>query len=333
MALRSVVLQGFRRVLNLKRKLPVIAGHKLLYSCNLRCRMCPFWRRKDEKLMDLEEERKMMKKLADLGIIFMGFEGGEPLLRRDLPEILKESHDRFHTTLVTNGVLLKNRVEEIKNYLDYIFVSLDGIGEVHDKIRGSPGAFSKTVESIKVASKYLDLGISVTLMRENLDQAEALVELAEELGVAINFQIEYDYSTAEKLSPSREKLRAIIERLLEMKVNGAPIINSREYFEALLNSWYYGKSWECKPWLTINIDPTGKIVLPCYVLNEYKGTLNVLEVNIREVWSSFNWEKYLKCNKCALSCYLEPSLFSWTKLSSVRNWILNTIPSIISSII
>jgi Predicted Fe-S oxidoreductases len=114
MALRSVVLQGFRRVLNLKRKLPVIAGHKLLYSCNLRCRMCPFWRRKDEKLMDLEEERKMMKKLADLGIIFMGFEGGEPLLRRDLPEILKESHDRFHTTLVTNGVLLKNRVEEIK---------------------------------------------------------------------------------------------------------------------------------------------------------------------------------------------------------------------------
>ena len=38
------------------KKLPLIAGHKLLYSCNLRCRMCPFWRRKDEKLLSVEED-------------------------------------------------------------------------------------------------------------------------------------------------------------------------------------------------------------------------------------------------------------------------------------
>jgi len=79
----------------------MIAGHKLLYSCNLRCAMCPFWRRMDENLLTLREEVKMMESLAKAGVSFMGFEGGEPLLRRDVPEILRESHERFHTSMVT----------------------------------------------------------------------------------------------------------------------------------------------------------------------------------------------------------------------------------------
>lgn len=65
-------------------KLPLIAGHKLLYTCNLRCKMCPFWRRKDEKLLSLEEEVLMLKSLERAGVLFMRFEGGEPLLRKDL---------------------------------------------------------------------------------------------------------------------------------------------------------------------------------------------------------------------------------------------------------
>ena len=45
--------------------------------------------------------------------------------------------------------------------------------------------------------------------------------------------------------------------------------------------------WRCKPWLTINIDPSGRIVQPCYVLNEYKGDLKVWDVDIRKVWIRF----------------------------------------------
>lgn len=53
-------------------KISTIAGHKLLYTCNLRCHMCPFWRRPDEKLLPLEDEKKMLSALADLGVSFMG---------------------------------------------------------------------------------------------------------------------------------------------------------------------------------------------------------------------------------------------------------------------
>ncbi|BBD73091.1 hypothetical protein HS1genome_1480 [Sulfodiicoccus acidiphilus] len=77
---RPVLLRGIARGMREARgrKLPLIAGHKLLYSCNLKCRMCPFWRRKDEKLLSLQEEVRMMNALADAGVLFMGFEGESP---------------------------------------------------------------------------------------------------------------------------------------------------------------------------------------------------------------------------------------------------------------
>ncbi|EQB69491.1 MAG: heme d1 biosynthesis protein (NirJ-related) [Thermoplasmatales archaeon Gpl] len=116
-------------------KAPLIAGHKLLYKCNLECKMCPFWRRKDEELLSVEDELRMMEALKKGGVSFLGFEGVEPLLRNDIQDILAESHKRFHTSIVTNGWLLKTKLKSIENYVDYMFVSIDGIGELHDKMR------------------------------------------------------------------------------------------------------------------------------------------------------------------------------------------------------
>jgi MoaA/NifB/PqqE/SkfB family radical SAM enzyme len=53
----------------------------------------------------------MLKNLEKAGVIFMGFEGGEPLLRRDLPQILEESYKMFYTSLVTNSWLLKDKIK------------------------------------------------------------------------------------------------------------------------------------------------------------------------------------------------------------------------------
>ncbi len=311
-------------------KLPMIAGHKLLYTCNLRCKMCPFWRRPDEELLSIEEEVKMMNALAGAGVSFMGFEGGEPLLRKDIAEILEESSKRFHTSMVTNGWLLAGKVREIEDYLNFAFVSLDGVGELHDRLRGISGSFQKAIEGIRSARGRIPMAISSTITRENMQQAPDLVNLASDLGVSINFQIAYDYSTADPLSPDRAKLKETIEFLKYQKLAGRPIVNSVEYFDAILNSWYGGEGWHCKPWLTINIDPLGRIVQPCYIINEYSGKSKVWEIDIRELWNSYDWESYETCNKCALSCYLEPSLFSWHNPSMVRERILDNVVSYIT---
>ncbi|SMD31030.1 PTO1314 family radical SAM protein [Picrophilus oshimae] len=313
------------------RKTPFIAGHKLLYTCNLRCEMCPFWRRPDERLLSLSEEIKMMDTLVEADVSFMGFEGGEPLLRNDLPEILKESHKRFHTSMVTNGWLLKSRIKSISNYLDYLFVSIDGLEDTHDRQRGIPGSFKRAVDGIKEAKRYLPVSMSTTITENNLDSIFDLMELARSIDVSVNLQVSYNYSTADKISPERERLHHILIKLKEMKKSGYPIVNSYEYFDAVINSWYNNIPWVCKPWSTINIDPLGNIVMPCYVLNEYSGKYKVWEVNIKELWNSYDWGQYESCNKCSLSCYLEPSLFSWKKPSMIQERIINGIGSYIAS--
>ena len=311
-------------------KMPLIAGHKLLYTCNLRCKMCPFWRRPDEELLSIEEEIMMMESLKKGGVSFLGFEGGEPLLRNDIGQILHESAKRFHTSMVTNGWFLKTKLADISDHLDYLFVSLDGIGDLHDTLRGIPGSFRKAVEGIEAAREEIPMAISATITKDNMHQATELVELAVKLHVSINFQIAYDYSTAESMSPERARLKETIQILKQYKLRGYPIVNSKEYFEAVLNSWYGDEGWRCKPWLTINIDPEGKIVQPCYVLNEYSGTKKVWEVDIRKLWNSYDWAPYEACNKCALACYLEPSLFSWQNLSMVRERILENVISYVT---
>ncbi|HTT16861.1 MAG TPA: PTO1314 family radical SAM protein [Thermoplasmata archaeon] len=318
---KPVVLRSLQRALrNLAgERSPVIAGHKLLYRCNLECKMCPFWRREDEPLLGLAEEVRLMEALARAGVSFLGFEGGEPLLRRDVGPILREAHARFHTSLVTNGWLLEQRLSEIAPHLDLLFVSLDGIGERHDRLRGIPRSFERAVRGMKASRSDVPTIISHTVTRENVDQAEMVVELAERLGVGLTVQIAYDYRTADAMSPEREQLRPVIERLRDLRKSGAPLLESVEYFDAILGSWYGGTPWRCKPWLTINIDPSGRIVLPCYVLQEYQGSMPVWDVDVRTLWNSFDWAPYESCNKCALACYLEPSLFRWTDLASVRD--------------
>jgi len=330
---RSVFLRSMWR--SVRRggsgKAPVIAGHKLLYRCNLECAMCPFWRREDENLLSVDDEVRMMDSLVRAGVSFLGFEGGEPLLRHDLPEILAESHQRFHTSLVTNGWLLRNRVEELVPNLDLMFVSLDGIGSLHDRLRGIPGSFARAVEGIRAVKGRVPLAISYTLTHENLDDAEKLVTLAERLRVGVTFQVAYNYSSAEPLSPHGQKLRETLERLLVLKEHGAWILESREYFTSVINSWYRGVPWRCKPWMTMNVDPQGRIVLPCYTLREYGGGPYVWDTPILKLWDSFEWAPYEKCNKCALACYLEPSLFRWTNPSMIRERILDPIVAYLDS--
>lgn len=321
---KPVLLRSLNRALrNLGgEKSPVIAGHKLLYRCNLECKMCPFWRREDEELLRLPDEIRIMDALARAGVSFLGFEGGEPLLRRDVAEILREAHARFHTSLVTNGWLLERRLGEIAAHLDLLFVSLDGIGATHDRLRGIPGSYDRAVRGLRAARHEVPTLISHTVTSENLAQAEEIVELAERLGIGLTVQIAYDYATADPMSPARERLRPTIERLRDLKKSGAPLVESLGYFDAILASWYGGRAWRCKPWLTINIDPAGRIVLPCYVLQEYHGSVPVWEVDVRRLWNSFEWAPYEACNRCALACYLEPSLFRWTDFENLRDRVL-----------
>jgi radical SAM family uncharacterized protein len=296
---------------------PLFCGHKLTYNCNLKCKMCPFWKRSTTDL-SLENEKIILRRIYDSGVCGIAFEGGEPLLRKDLVEILEYSRSLpLQTSLITNGILLESKIDEIAPYINgCVYVSLDGIGKTHDEIRGVSGCFKKAVKGISEASKKISVAINTTIMAENIYEIEDLVVLAKELDVKISVAVAHQYCNTKVFAPESKEIRNIAGKLIELKKKGYPLFNSISYFEVI--SKY--KKWVCKPWTTINVSPEGYLVLPCYFKNEYANTVSVLTNSIKTAISGFDWKETLKCQNCNLHCYVEPSLVLSYDFGAFCNW-------------
>ncbi|MCJ7559632.1 radical SAM protein, partial [Candidatus Bathyarchaeota archaeon] len=195
--------------------MPLFCGHKLTYNCNLRCKMCPFWKRLS-KDSSIEREKAILKRIYDSGVCGIAFEGGEPLLRADLAEILAFSRSLpLHTSLVTNGTLLESRIDEIAPYVDgAVYVSLDGLEKTHDAIRGVSGCFRKAVRGITASREKVPVTINTTIMAENLHEIEDIVKLAKELGTRISVVVAHEYCNAKASTPTTVEIAKMAKRLL-----------------------------------------------------------------------------------------------------------------------
>ena len=298
-------------------RVPFFCGHKLTYNCNLKCKMCPFWKRPSQD-SNLQQEKAILKQIYNSGACGVAFEGGEPLLRRDLIEILAFSRSLpLHTSLITNGTLLASKIDQISPYINgVVYVSLDGLKKTHDSIRGVDGCFEKALKGIDAATEKVPLTINTTIMSENIDEIESLVHLSKELGTKISIAVAHEYCNANTSSPSKGRITKIAHRLIEMKREGYPIVNSVGYFKVMAKE----KKWQCKPWAMINIDPNGNMVLPCYIHNNYTSSLSIFDVSIKSAVSDHNWKKVENCKKCTLHCYVEPSLVLSSDIRAYMHW-------------
>lgn len=261
---------------------------KLTYNCNLKCKMCPFWKIIQHD-SSLEQEKVILRYIYDSGAYGVALEGGEPLLRHDLVDILAFSRSLpLHTSVITNGTLLESRIDDIAPYINgVVYVSLDGNEKTHDKIRGVSGSFRKAVRGITAANGKISVTINTTIIAENIDEIESMVNLAKELGTKISVAVAHEYCNAQKFFLDTDKIPKIAQRLIEMKREGYPLVNSIGYFRVLSKE----KNWSCKPWSMINIDPHGNIVLPCYVHNDYASCTSIFDGGIKTAISNFDWKK------------------------------------------
>lgn len=110
--------------------------------CNCRCLMCDIWKRKDGKELDLTEFARQRESLIRLGVRNVVLTGGEPLLHsrfEALCDFLKGCGIRI--TLLTTGLLLRQRAALVGRAVDEIIVSLDGPEAIHDQVRRVKGAY------------------------------------------------------------------------------------------------------------------------------------------------------------------------------------------------
>ena len=140
-----------------KRLAPISTYIAITARCMYNCWHCSakrFIKDKDDKSKEMttDEIKKIVKSLQDLGVGIIGFTGGEPLLRKDLEEIINSIDNRSISYLFTNGYSLSlNRAKALKNSgLFGVGISIDSLyKEVHDKKRGYSGAYENSISAIK----------------------------------------------------------------------------------------------------------------------------------------------------------------------------------------
>ena len=155
--------------------------------CNLLCHHCYSKASANEKeTLALEDILNTIPKLKKAGVNFVIFSGGEPLLRKDIFEIAQAMKDnKIMTYLSTNGTYITEKnAQKIIDTFNYIGISIDGIGEVHDYFRGQKGSYDKSINAIKIIQNMGgNAGIRFTITKETESSFYDIFKLSEELNV------------------------------------------------------------------------------------------------------------------------------------------------------
>lgn len=203
----------------LDKKAPLRVMHFATFRCNFHCKYCGIWNT-PIKEMTTDEVKRAIKEFADAGTFQWVITGGEPLIRKDIGKIIDYARDfGLVVNLTTNGLLLKQRLEEVKN-ASYFVISLDGSRKVNDFVRGV-GHFDKTLEAIKAArEKDLNVVINATLSKANIIDnflgTKEIIRIAEDLGAKINFSVIYKDSFNTKSKTDSKRINSVFPSHKEM---------------------------------------------------------------------------------------------------------------------
>lgn len=169
------------------RELPILI--LMVHSrCNCRCVMCDIWRTAETRELTLDDLAPHLETIRDLGVQWVVFSGGEPLMNPGLfalASALRKLNIRL--TLLTTGLLIGKYAPEICESIDEVIVSLDGPTAVHNEIRRVPRAFetmANSIAQIQSLSRSLPIRARTTVQRSNFTYLRDAVRVARELGLA-----------------------------------------------------------------------------------------------------------------------------------------------------
>ena len=308
------------------------------------------WKEKSVNELTTAEICDVMSQLRRMGIRRVGFSGGEPLLREDFSELIKNAHDLgFERITVLSNGLLWNREKAMKfleNGLNTVSISVDGFEETHDRCRGIKGAYKKSIEALKMLASLrdnaypeLDILMATTLMQPTIGQAAALLKMAKELGVSwtpnllenVSFQFE-DIDTDTLSVKNQEEMDRLISELHRMKRN-YPMSNAvthaglelaREYPKGR-SSTKLQKAPPCiAGFSSIYIDAHGGVYSGCWALPPLGG---LREKTLKEITSATEYRKRLEdmfLRKCPF-CTNSYMMCTWYHIPSILNEVLWTL--------
>lgn len=330
---------------------PFELNFAITYRCNSKCKTCNIWRLRPKNELSLEEIKRFVKNIKF--IHWIRLTGGEPFLRNDYTNIVKNMNERLDLYLLTtptNGLLpslIEKRVKEVLRFLNgryVITVSLDGPQKTHDFIRGVPGNWKKSLETFKRLKKLESLHrnfkvlFGYTISPFNVGKFEETVKAVKSYFPSVSqkdFHINLFQLSEVYYHINPENIRNVnlvkfskaatqeIKRMLPSRRRlGIVEFVEKKYMHLGIK---YLKNFNtpitCNVYnLSAFIDPYGN-VYPCSIFNKRLGNLRERDYNLLEILTS---EKSLtvrklikekKCPQCWTPCEAHQMIMSnWLKI-------------------
>jgi radical SAM protein with 4Fe4S-binding SPASM domain len=192
--------------------------------CNLKCVHChAFGGETTPDELTKEEGMALIDQIAALDIRTFVFTGGEPLLRKDIFELIAYAKSKGFTVFIaTNGTLITKEVAKLlKKYNVGVVIGLDGMNpEVHDSIRGVEGAYDAVMEGIEnCVAENLYLHLNIVASKRNFDEIERIIDYGSEIGAYSYFIYNFvPFGRGEEIQDyalGRDDFKALLDLILE----------------------------------------------------------------------------------------------------------------------
>lgn len=291
-----------------RQRFPLVLMLEPLYRCNLACAGCGKIDYPDEILnlrLPLDECLKSIEE-CDAPVVVIA--GGEPLLHRELPEIVAGAVARGKfVTVCTNALLLEKNLHRFtpSRYLNWS-IHLDGDAEMHDRSVCQPGVYERAVAALKLAkAEGYRVTVNCTLFNDSIpDRVAGFFDEVTKLGIeGITVSPGYAYERApdQQHFLNRSKTKQLFRDIFRRGRNAKawPFFQSKLFLDFLAGN----RSYECTPWG----NPTRTVFgwqRPCYLLGEgyAKSFKELMEATD---WESYGVGKYEKCADCMVHCGFE----------------------------
>ncbi|MBI5191155.1 MAG: radical SAM protein [Nitrospirae bacterium] len=283
---------------------------QVTYRCQFRCSICDFWKTKHkaEEELSLDDIRVIGDKLARYGTFIISLAGGEPLIREDLPDIIRILNAKGHfPILITNGWhVTPDLAEELSVAgLQEISVSLDYADpKRHDTMRGMDGAWERAVSALDTLNRARRdnrrrVHMISVLMDDNLDEVEPLLLLSRKLGVTYMLSL---YSWNRGVKTRRLPEDKVAARLLSLKKRYPEFVTLTSYIERLDEAIETGGVGRCQAGrLMMNIDNMGRVARCTEMLDSPAG--NILIEDMDDIRAKLeDLQRTSACSECWTSC-------------------------------
>ncbi len=284
-----------------RKRYPLVMMLEPLFRCNLACAGCGKIDYPDKILDQRISVKDALDSLEECGAPMLVIAGGEPLIHKELPQIVEGAMaKKKFVTVCTNALLLEKKMHEYKpNKFFNWSIHLDGDREMHDKSVCRKGVYDKAVAAIK-AAKAAGFRVTINTTLFSDADAERSARFFDEVtamgidGITVSPGYAYERAPDQQHFLNRAKIKELFRGIFERNKGGKawPFYQSTLFLDFLAGNQKY----HCTPWG----NPTRTVFgwqKPCYLLGEgYASTFKELMEDTN--WSNYGTGNYEKCADC-----------------------------------